>query len=405
MTFKKVFGKLHLWLGLTSGLVVFIIAITGCIYAFQVEIQDATQPYRFVEVQDKPSLPPSTLRAIAEKELPGKKIHAVLYAKPGKAAQAIFFSVDPQYYYLVYLNPYTGEVLKVSDENAGFFRFVLMGHFYLWLPENIGQPVVASATLIFVVMLISGIILWWPRNKAAAKQRFSIKWSARWRRKNYDLHNVLGFYASWIAIILAVTGLVWGFQWFAKGVYTLTGGEKSLVYMEPASDTTYRVQAGMPVIDQIWIRMTAAHPNAEVMEVHVPETKASSLVITINTDETTYWKTDYRYFDQYSLKELSVDHVYGRAAEATAADKLSRMNYDIHVGAIIGLPGKILMFFASLICASLPITGCYIWWGRRKKKANELEEEEAATVNTTKTVQSFARPVITPARAKSEAKV
>jgi uncharacterized iron-regulated membrane protein len=81
------------------------------------------------------------------------------------------------------------------------------------------------------------------------------------------------------------------------------------------------------------------------------------------------------------------------------------MNYDIHVGAIIGLPGKILMFFASLICASLPITGCYIWWGRRKKKANELEEEEAATVNTTKTVQSFARPVITPARAKSEAKV
>jgi uncharacterized iron-regulated membrane protein len=44
------------------------------------------------------------------------------------------------------------------------------------------------------------------------------------------------------------------------------------------------------------------------------------------------------------------------------------MNYDIHVGAILSLPGKILAFFASLICASLPVTGFIIWWGRRKKK-------------------------------------
>jgi uncharacterized iron-regulated membrane protein len=68
------------------------------------------------------------------------------------------------------------------------------------------------------------------------------------------------------------------------------------------------------------------------------------------------------------LEELSVDHIYGRVHHAAAADKLLRMNYDIHVGAILGLPGKILMFFASLICASLPITGFYIWWGRRNKK-------------------------------------
>ena len=96
MTIKKVIGKIHLWLGLSSGLIVFIIAITGCIYAFQAEIQDATQPYRFVEAQNKPVLPPSQLKAIAEKELPGKKIHAVLYAKPGKAAQVIFYNYEPE---------------------------------------------------------------------------------------------------------------------------------------------------------------------------------------------------------------------------------------------------------------------------------------------------------------------
>jgi uncharacterized iron-regulated membrane protein len=244
--------------------------------------------------------------------------------------------------------------------------------------------------------LISGIILWWPKNKAAAKQRFSIKWSARWRRKNYDLHNVLGFYATWIAIILVVTGLVWGFQWFATGLYTIAGGEKSLMYVDPASDTTHRVLASAPVIDQVWDKIKIEHPVAEVVEVHIPETSASSIAVTINSDENTYWKTDYRYFDQYSLKELSVDHVYGRFGKSSVADKLIRMNYDIHVGAIFGIAGKILMFCISLICASLPVTGCYIWWGRRKKKADELEDDVVPVATPVKTTQTFSRPVIRP---------
>ena len=114
-----------------------------------------------------------------------------------------FTMLIPNITILVYLNPFSGEVLKVKDAQAGFFPFILDGHFYLWLPHEIGQPVVATATLVFLVMLISGLFLWWPKNKKATKQRFSIRWNARWRRKNYDLHNVLGFYATWIAIILA----------------------------------------------------------------------------------------------------------------------------------------------------------------------------------------------------------
>src|SRR5690606_7812978 len=119
-------------------------------------------------------------------------------------------------YKLVYLNPYSGELLKYKDMNRDFFRIVLDGHFYLWLPHKIGQPVVASATLIFVIMMISGVILWWPSSKKTTKQRFKIKWNARWRRRNFDLHTVLGFYMTWVAVFLAFTGLVWGFQWFAN---------------------------------------------------------------------------------------------------------------------------------------------------------------------------------------------
>src|SRR5687767_12613531 len=149
MTLKKIVGKLHLWLGFTSGLLVFIIAITGCLYAFQAEISDLTQPFRFVEHQEKPLLPPSRLKAVAEENLPGTHVHAVLYSGSERAAQVIFYNVDPDYYDIVYVNPYTAEVLKVKDMHADFFQFILDGHFYLWLPDAIGQPIVATACLVF----------------------------------------------------------------------------------------------------------------------------------------------------------------------------------------------------------------------------------------------------------------
>jgi len=365
MTFKKILNTIHLWLGLISGLLVFIIAITGCIYTFQEDIQNFTQSYRFVEPQDKSFLPPSQIREIADKQLPDKHIHAVLYQGKSHAVQAIYYSLEEVYYDLVYINPYNGKVLKVKDVYNSFFNFILEGHFYLWLPHNIGQPVVAYATLSFLVMLISGLFLWWK----GKKQRFKIKWSARWKRKNYDLHNVLGFYTTWLAIIFAITGLVWGFQWFSQGVYAATSGGKELFpYQIPASDTTAIANLDMPGIDKVWLKMRKEYPAAEAIEVHPPENAYASIAASANPDASTYWEIDYRYFDQYTLKELPVKHIWGRFNTASGADKLMRMNYDIHTGAVLGLPGKILAFFASLIIASLPVTGFIIWWGKKRKK-------------------------------------
>ncbi|WP_276481203.1 PepSY-associated TM helix domain-containing protein [Paraflavitalea pollutisoli] len=368
MSFKKIIGKVHLWLGLASGLLVVIISLTGCIYAFQEEISNTTQPYRFVEASDKPYLPPSQLRTIAEKQLPGKAIHSVGYFDRTDAARVTFYAFEPEeYYYMVYLNPYTGEVLKTKDMEVDFFHWILDGHFYLWLPPTIGQPVVASATLVFVVMMITGIVLWWPKNKAARKQRFSVKWDAKWRRKNYDLHNVFGFYMTWVVIFIALTGLVWGFQWFAKGSYALIGGKKSIEYVEPLSDTTKARQYAQP-IDAIWSNLKGKRQDGGSLEVHFPATDSGTIEAALNVDKKTYWQTDYIYYDQYTLKEVPAAHIWGRIDQATVSDKVYRMNYDVHTGAVLGLPGKFLAFFASLIAASLPITGFMIWWGRKKKK-------------------------------------
>ena len=366
--FRYVVGRMHLWLGLASGLIVCFLGITGCILAFEREISDAAQPYRFVQVQNKVLLPPSALKTIANKALPNKhNPHSISY-QPGKAAQAVYYNADPEYYFIVYLNPYTGEVLKVKDMDADFFRVVTMGHYYLWLPPAIGQPIVASATLIFVMMLISGLILWWPRNKAAAKQRFSLKLNAKWRRVNYDLHNVLGFYMTWIIIFIAFTGLVWGFQWFAKSVYWVSsGGKQQVAFYEPESDTTK--QAAHNNIDKIWHKTQAQLPGfTGSIDVHIPEDNKATIEVAINPDTYTYWKTDYLFYDQYTLKEIPVKHIYGKLQNGTTADKIARMNYDIHVGAIAGLTGKFIAFFASLIAASMPVTGFVIWLGRRKKQ-------------------------------------
>ncbi|MFV8346868.1 PepSY-associated TM helix domain-containing protein [Flavobacterium sp. ZB4P13] len=372
--FKKLIGKVHLWLGLSSGIIVFIIAITGCLYAFQEEIQNSTEEYRFVKEQEDAFLPPSKLAAIAKKELPDKLLHAVKFNEKNNAVEAEFYHYEPTYYYTIFINPYTGKVLKTVNNEEGFFPFILDGHFNLWLPPEIGQVVVSVATLIFLVLLVSGLILWYPKNKNAAKQRFWFKWKngTKWKRKNYDLHNITGFYMLIIGIIFAVTGLVWGFQWFAYSYYKVSGGEKSLLYEEPLSKINTATNAIANPLDKIWHKMQKEYPQAESIEIHPPETVASPIAANANLDKGTYWKIDYRYFDQYSLKEMNVSHLWGRQKDAKIADNLIKMNYDIHTGAILGLSGKIFAFLTSLLIASLPISGFYIWWGRNRKSKPKI---------------------------------
>ena len=368
MRFKKIIGKIHLWLGLASGLLVVFLGITGCILAFEHEIRAVTQPYWFVKEEAKPLVPPSVLKKNAEKMLDGKKANNAEYTESGRSALVYYFDADN--YKLVFLNPYSGNVLKVKDMNRDFFRVVLDGHYYLWLPHNIGKPILASATLVFLIMLISGIILWWPKNKAARKQRFSVKWKTKWKRTNYDLHNVPGFYMTWIVIFITITGLVWGFEWFEKSLYWVSSTGKTMpAYYSPSSDTMQAGKNQKDVTDIVWQNMIQKKTQHESMSVSFIQSAETSIDISINHRPGTYYNMDNYYFDQYSGKELAGKGTYaGSFKRASVADKIKRMNYDIHVGAVLGLPGKILAFFASLIASSLPVTGFYIWWGRQKKK-------------------------------------
>jgi len=367
MHFKKIIRKVHLILGLSSGIIVFILGITGCILAFEVEIRNLTEPYRFVNPSNKTVLPPSALKTIAETTLVSKKAVSIEYPGNAKAAIASFY--DETHYERTYLNPYSGEVLKHKNMTKDFFRFILDGHFYLWLPNNIGQPIAESATLVFLILMITGLILWWPKNKAARKQRFSVKWNVRWRRRNYDLHNVLGFYMTWVAIFIAITGLVFGFQWFAKSAFWISSGGKNWIeHQNPVSDTT-KTTVLVNMADRFWQHHQATVKQSESLGIFFATKKTDPLILVVNHKPGTYYNSDFYHYDQYTGIKLPATGSYaGKFKNAPVADKIVRMNYDMHVGAILGLPGKILAFFASLLAASLPITGFIMWWGRRKKK-------------------------------------
>ena len=363
---KKWFGKIHLWLGLTTGLVVFLLGITGAIYCFAPELQNL-QYYRIVKEENRTFLPPSQLQHIAENHLPGKSPQRIYYDARDKAVMVLFSKKD-EYSYSIFINPYSGQVLKVRDNEKDFLSVVLQLHRTLLIPY--GHEIIRWSTVIFIVMLISGIVLWWPKNKRTAKQGFKIMWRAHPKRLNYDLHKVLGFYITWIVIFTALTGLMFAFEGFSNFIYKTTGANRSLIQKKPPlSDTTWTGESQSAAIDFVWrqVQPQMYEKYASVMFV-LPAAKNGSILVRANPEKGSIYKSDFRYFDQYTGGEIPGAYVWGQYHDAqTTADYIRRMNYDIHTGAIFGLPGRIALFFVALVVASLPITGFYFWWGKKYK--------------------------------------
>lgn len=368
---KKLFHKLHLWLGLVSGLFVFVIALTGALYAFEEEIS-SLHSYHHVEVRNSEFLAPSRLQQLAENQLPGKKMNSIRYQGGEKSVEAMFYGYSPSYYYIVFLDPYNGKVLKVKDMNKDFFRIVMQGHFYLWLPPAVGQPLVVASTIVFLLVLISGVVIWFPKTLSKIKNRLLVRWKkgVRAYKVNYDLHVVGGWYVTIFGLIFALTGLVWGLPPYADGVHKLVGGTKSLQYgvSLPKSQPVASLSPEQAV-DHVWVRMMREYPDAGAISITPSRDSASAITANVTQADGLYWKTDYRYFAPRSLAEVKSENIYGRFADADGADRLLRMNYDIHTGRIWGFAGKILAFLASLFIASLPVTGTVIWW-RKRRKAN-----------------------------------
>lgn len=366
MKLKKLIAQLHLWLGLITGLIIMIIALSGAIYCFAPELQNLTQAYRKVEAQNIAFLPPSAIKLIAEKQVAGKPAKRIYYGSKEQSVQVLFRDKE-MYSYSVFIDPYNGNVLKVRNNKKDFFSVTLDLHRTLLIPY--GDEVIRWSTVAFFIIIVSGLVMWWPRNRRAARQGFTLKLSASPRRLNYDVHRVLGFYASWAILLTLFTGLLFAFESFADFTYKLTGSKRSVVQKKaPMSDTT--LLSNDDGLNNVWAAVNKdLHRRYAAMLFVLPDKKSDAILLRANPESKTLYKTDFRYFDRNSAKEIGGAYVWGNYADAkTLADNIKRMNYDIHTGAAWGLPGRIALFFAALIVASLPVTGFYIWWGKRRNK-------------------------------------
>jgi len=375
--FRRISDWLHLWLGIGAGVMVVFIALTGCIYVFQAEITNLIYGKQlFVEVpKNAKTLPLSVLKNNAQKALGDKSISFIsTYPNPEKTWEfGTYKGGDPnafwyfdalEYYDNANVNPYTGEVTKITHYKYEFFNVVKMLHWSLLINHPIGQQIIGWSTIIFVILLITGMIHWWPKNlkKSNVDKSFKIKWTAKFKRLNYDLHNVPGFYALLISLTLALTGLVWAFQWFQGTVYAVASLSVTPPELKTFKSDTLQV-ISKNGIDIAFEKAKALYPEAKKIAVGPASTNDGVIYAYAYKGEETYYDSNDMQFDRYSGKLLD-----NRSYKAkNAGERLIGMNYDIHVGAILGLPGKIMAFCASLIAASLPITGFIIWWGRRKK--------------------------------------
>lgn len=384
--FKKIILFLHRWLGLISGLVVFVLGVTGCLFVFQHEISQWTRSeVLFIEQEHgSETLPLETLQQKAAQALgveyltygittyknPDRNWSVMSY-KGGGDSWTYFGMIKD--YRTLYINPYNGEIAGIVNEEQDFFQIVKGIHWSLLLATPIGQPVTVWSTVVFIILLISGMVLWWPKkwNKSGKQKSFKIKWAGTWRRVNYDLHNVLGFYFLVISLILGLTGLYWYFPFAQKSLHFLGTGEFKLP-APPAAKVVSAPQGdakNSPALNVAYANAWNEYPRAFSIAIAPPFDSAGAIRATVRPDGDTYYANSTLQFDQYTGELLAAN----RYSDLNAGEKLLSMNYDIHVGAIGGLPGKIIAFLASLICASLPVTGFLIWWDRekRKKKAKE----------------------------------
>lgn len=411
--FRRINDFLHLWLGLISGVIVLIVCVTGCIWVFNEEITRLLDPEIVVGKQQPPVLTPSRIQQVATREYPGEKLTYARYQQ-GEAVDVWLGDWEADFQYSLKINPYSGKVISKTThkkDESDFFEWVLQGHRFLWMPYEIGRPIVNYATLTFVVLLITGLIWWYPKKwtQSTRDKSFKIKWDGSFKRVNLDLHNVLGFYSLLFLMMIALTGMVWGLEWYNKGLYWVTsGGEELPDFKNNASDS---LQAGKfftagQAMDLAWDKVIKKHPDSEGFYYSYPDTTdaKSTISIIVYPSAGQFYNNQNYAFDRHTLKPLAGHKVYGaNYAEAPFATKLRKMNYDIHVGSILGFPGKVLAFLASLIGASLPVTGFIIWWNRKGFGKTKGKKSAAKTRSDNKNERA-AEPLIVAEGVKQQKK-
>ena len=371
---------IHLWLGLLSSAVVFVMCLTGCLYAFKNQINDFSNRDKIYISQGSGAvMNPDLIQAELLKQ--NKELTSLMIPDDNGKSYVIGYrenNLDKSTYY----NQYTGEILgQPNVSSTQFFETVLDLHRNLMM-GNVGRQIVGASVLIFCILLISGLILWLPKKLKFLKQGLTVMFKAKFQRVNYDLHNTLGFYTFLMLFFIAVTGLYVTYPWVKNGLIVSLGGssidaiskdkdneddpfggllEDMLQKQDEKKNFKNVTSASVDKIVKLADHHLPYHavtsielPNKENPRYVVIKTNRQNLLGMMFPDEVTFDKTGvFKTKESFSYKPLN--------KQFTALAK------PLHTGEIMGLPSIILYFIVSLIGCSLPVTGLLIWWHKFRK--------------------------------------
>ena len=392
---KKIFRKIHLWLSVPFGLIITLVCFSGAMLVFENEVNEwFRRDLYYVETVKESPLPMDKLLEKVATTLPDSVLvtGVSISSDPGRAYQV---SLSKPRRASLYVDQYTGEV-KGKSERSGFFMFMFRMH--RWLLDSMnpgnegifwGKMIVGVSTLLLVFVLISGIVIWWPRTRKALKNSLKITATKGWRRFWYDLHVAGGMYALIFLLAMALTGLTWSFPWYRTAFYKVFGVEvqqRAAQGHEQKSDAQKRDTK----------LATHREKKREGNEVRKgersrrPENNHSDMYSV--TSPFVYWQEIYDKlrrqnpeYKQISISSGTASVSFNRFGNQRASDRYSFNTdngeftetslyqhqdksgkirgwiYSVHVGNWGGMFTRILTFIAALLGTALPLTGYYLW--------------------------------------------
>lgn len=399
---RKIFAKIHLWLSIPLGIFISIICLTGAILVFEQEITQALNPklYRVETTSGNTPLSPSELAEAINRQVPDTlQLTSLQFAQdPEKPVWAGFKNAGKK---TLSINPYTGEVNGWSKSYLFFQEVRKLHRWLLDAParkgeKSVGKVIVGITTLLMVVILISGLVIWIPRTTKALKNRLKISCTKGWRRFWYDSHVATGFYTLIFLLVMALTGLTWSFGWYRTAAYSLFGAAPqametshghagkpqetdssqhrnrqdgdSKTGRQARPDESDKASSNQIRLYQTWDRVLAGLQRTYPAYTSIKLEQGSAQIVT--SPEGSLRKSDTARFQAGNGNITGIT----TSDQAPVSQKVKGYFYSFHTGSWGGIWTKILYFLAALLGGILPLSGYYLWY---KKKQGSSSRRKA----------------------------
>nr|WP_249348467.1 sulfite reductase flavoprotein subunit alpha [Pseudomonas carnis] len=375
---KKTLFQLHWFFGITAGLVLALMGVTGAAYSFQDEILRALNPTVLsVQKREAGVLPPAEL--VRKLEAAEGKTVAMLWVESDSGnAGRVSFTPPPgeRRGQMRYFDPYTGDYMG-DAVGQDLFGFILQLHRFLAIGDT-GRNITGACTLILLFFCLSGLYLRWPRQVKSWRVWLTLDWRKKGRSFNWDLHSVFGTWCLLFYLLAALTGLYWSYDWYNRGVTKLLSDAPQNERMRKRGPAPAG-PAPVANYDAIWSSIYSnAGPDLSAYNIRMPAVAGQPATV--------YYLLTSSPHDR-ALNQINLDPATGevksheRYASKSLKAQLLTSVYALHTGSYFGLVGRIVLTASSLLMPLFFITGWLLYLDRRRKQRQVRDARKGLTDN------------------------